>query len=146
MNGSTTFRRATRAALHAGLALLALLLIAACAPPQRYNGYNCGARRMALAATYYEQAKDKLALHFRQRVDSALSDAYNASQDSVLLARATRSCDDFDEAMRRAAIDLIKTNLLFQKLVVSNMRDQDPGVVIDLYGSKYRDIFKNDIR
>ena len=44
------------------------------------------------------------------------------------------------------AIDLIRTNLLFQKLVVSNMRDQDPGVVVDLYGNEYREIFKNDIQ
>ena len=48
--------------------------------------------------------------------------------------------------MRRQAIHLIRTNLLFQKLVVSNMRDQDPGVVVDLYGNQYREIFKNDIQ
>ncbi len=38
------------------------------------------------------------------------------------------------------------SNRLFQKLVVSNMRDQDPGVVVGLYGEEYREIFKNDIR
>ena len=62
------------------------------------------------------------------------------------LARATRGCPDFDELIRRQAVELIKANLLFQRLVVSNMRDQDPGVVADLYGSQYREIFKNDIR
>ncbi|HKI99378.1 MAG TPA: hypothetical protein VKB51_12975 [bacterium] len=138
--------RTGRAALLGTVALLVGVVIAGCAPTQRYTTYACGERRLELAASYYEQAKDKLALHYRQRIDSALSDAYHASQDAVLLARATRNCDDFDEAIRRQAIDLIKTNLIFQKLVVSNMRDQDPGVVIDLYGSRYRDIFKNDIR
>ncbi len=48
--------------------------------------------------------------------------------------------------VRRQAIDLIKSNLLFQKLVTSNMRDQDPGVVVDLYGHRYREIFKSDIQ
>ena len=138
--------RARRRALPAGALLLAALLAAACAPAQRVEGIRCGERRLELAASFYEQARGKLALHFQQRVDSSLADAFHASQDSVLLARATRNCVDFDEVVRRQAINLIKTNLLFQRLVVSNMRDQDPGVVIDLYGAEYRDIFKNDIR
>ena len=113
---------------------------------QYSQSLTCGERRIALSNAFYEQAKDKLALHFRQRVDSALTDAYHASQDSVLMAKATRNCGDFDEVIRRQAIDLIKSNLLFQTLVASSMRDQDPGVVIDLYGPQYREIFKNDIR
>jgi hypothetical protein len=144
-----TFRPA-RARLPAALPLAALLLaalaLAACAPSQRVSAYRCGERRLELSATFYEQAKTKLALYFRQRVDSALTDSYHASQDSVLMARATQNCLDFDEVIRRQAINMVKTNLLFQKLVVSNMRDQDPSVVIDLYGGEYRDIFKNDIR
>ncbi|HEX9844167.1 MAG TPA: hypothetical protein VGC20_15520 [bacterium] len=126
--------------------ILLAVLAAGCAPSQRVQGFACGERRLELAATFYEQAKSKLALHYKQRVDSALADAYHASQDSMLLAQATRNCFDFDEVIRRQAINVIKTNVLFQKLVVSNMRDQDPGVVIDLYGQDYRDIFKNDIR
>jgi len=106
----------------------------------------CGGRRLQAAVRKYDQAKEKLAEHFRQRADETLTDAYHASEDSVALARATRGCPDFDTLIRRQAIDLIKANLLFQKLVLSNMRDQDPGVVADLYGSQYREIFKNDIR
>ena len=129
-----------------GALILLLLLAAGCSAAQRAPSLRCGERRLELAATFYDQAKSKLAVHFKQRVDSALADAYHASQDSVLLAQATRNCADFDEVIRRQAINIIKTNILFQKLVVSNMRDQDPGVVIDLYGLEYRDIFKNDIR
>jgi hypothetical protein len=140
------FHRPARLALLGAAVLLAGLVAAGCVPRRQYGDFTCGARRLQLSAGYLDQAKEKLALHFRRRVDSALAEAFHASQDSVLLARATRNCPDFDEAIRRQAIDLIKTNLLFQKLVVSNMRDQDPGVVIDLYGSEYRDIFKNDIR
>lgn len=134
---------------HARQGVLALAiagLAAACAPAQRVQSFSCGQRRIALSSAFYDQARDMLALHYRQRVDSALTDAFHASQDSVLMARATRNCIDFDEVIRRQALDLIKANLLFQSLVASNMRDQDPGVVIDLYGAQYREIFKNDIR
>ena len=126
--------------------LLAALLLAGCAPAPRGPTFSCGLRRLELASAYYDVAREKMALHFRQRVDQALTEAYHASQDAVLLARASRNCPDFDELVRRNALDLIKSNLLFQKLVVSNMRDQDPGVVIDLYGARYREIFKSDIQ
>lgn len=142
----TTNQRPWRWACAGLLLLLAAVTAAACAPTRRAAGPPCGERRLELAAAFYDQAKAQLALHYKQRTDAALSDAYYASQDAILLARATRNCIDFDEVIRRQAIDLIKTNLLFQKLVVSNMRDQDPGVVIDLYGEEYREIFKNDIR
>lgn len=106
----------------------------------------CSDRRLDLAFALFDQAREKMALHFKQRVDSALGEAYQASSDSVLLARATRNCHDFDAVVRRHAIDLIKSNILFQKLITSNMRDQDSGVVVDLYGPRYREIFKNDIQ
>lgn len=146
--GSRAGRR-TKRGQHAGfaLALLAVtaLFLAGC-NAQRVVLEPCGDRRIDLSMAMFEQAKEKLALHFKQRVDTALSESYQASQDSVLLARATRNCHDFDAVVRRQAIDLIKSNLLFQKLITSNMRDQDPGVVVDLYGARYRDIFKNDIQ
>ncbi len=130
-----------------GFALLALsaMLLAGCGG-QRVVLEACSDRRIDLSMAMFEQAKDKLALHFQQRVDTALSESYQASQDSVLLARATRNCHDFDAVVRRQAIDLIKSNLLFQKLITSNMRDQDPGVVVDLYGARYREIFRSDIQ
>jgi len=139
-------QRTRRHLLQGVLVLLAAALAGACAPTQRVQGLTCGERRIALSNAFYVQAKNQLALHFRQRVDSALTDAYHTSQDSVLMAKATRDCIDFDGVIRRQAIDLIKSNLLFQTLVASSMRDQDPGVVIDLYGPQYREIFKNDIR
>ena len=133
-----------------GPPLLALALLTAavvgCSARERLQAADCGARRLQLSGLQYERAKEKLAEHFRQRVDVALTEAYHASLDATALARATRGCPDFDELIRRQAIELIKANLLFQRLVVSNMRDQDPGVVADLYGSQYREIFKNDIR
>ena len=151
-NNSTPGARAgrrTRRSPRAGFWLMVLavmaLFLAGCSA-KRVVLQACSERRIDLSIAMFEQAKEKLALHFQQRVDTALSESYQASRDSVLLARATRNCHDFDGVVRRQAIDLIKSNLLFQKLITSNMRDQDPGVVVDLYGSRYRDIFKNDIR
>ena len=143
IGGRTRRRKKSRI----GLLLLAMtaLFLAGCGA-KRVVLPACSDRRIELAMAMFEQSKEKLALHFQQRVDTALSESYQASQDSVLLARATRNCFDFDAVVRRQAIDLIKSNLLFQKLITSNMRDQDPGVVVDLYGSRYRDIFRNDIR
>ena len=132
------------------LGVAAVLLTAslvACAPVGRdMQRGSCSERRLNLASSLYERAREQLAIHFEQRMDSALGEAYQSSQDAVTLARATVGCRDFDPLVRRQAIDLIRTNLLFQKLVVSNMRDQDPGVVVDLYGNQYREIFKNDIQ
>ena len=64
----------------------------------------------------------------------------------MFIARSVRSCYDFTREVKRDAIELIRINLVFQKLVMSNMRDQDPGVVAGLLGDQYREIFKNDIR
>lgn len=123
----------------------ALLALSACTGT-RVQPVFCAEKRLNLALDLYDKAREQLAIHYRQRSDSTLGTAFRASQDAVILARSSRNCLDFDEVTRRQAIDLIRTNLLFQKLVVSNMRDQDPGVVIDLYGARYREIFKNDIQ
>jgi hypothetical protein len=127
------------------LGLLLALAVAGCAPARPVDGLACATRRLEVARSLYESARTGLARYFRQREDFALTEAYLASQDAAVLARATRGCWDFDELSRRQAIDLIKASLLFQKLVVSNMRDQDPGVVVDLYGREYREIFRSDL-
>jgi hypothetical protein len=125
--------------------LLATLVLAGCAGKSALPVF-CAEQRINLAMDMFDRAKEHLAIHYQQRTDSTLGLAYRASQDAVTLARASRRCRDFDRVLRRQAINLIRTNLLFQKLVVSNMRDQDPGVVIDIYGPGYREIFKNDIQ
>lgn len=125
--------------------MLATLLLAGCAGSAVLPEF-CAEKRITLAIEMFDRAKGQLAIHYQQRTDSTLGLAYRASQDAVTMARATRRCRDFDRVIRRQAINLIRTNLLFQKLVVSNMRDQDPGVVIDIYGPGYREIFKNDIQ
>ena len=126
---------------------VAIATLAACSPQSsRVSRASCAEDRIELASNLYNQARQQLTRHFRERVDTALGRAYQSSKDSVQVARASRSCEDFDRVIRRQALDLIRANLLFQRLVISNMRDQDPSVVIDLYGDGYREIFKSDIQ
>ena len=129
-----------------GLGLVAGLLVTACtlSEPQLVL-QSCADPRLDLASSLYEEAKDQFAVHFQQRRFTALNVAYRSSKDAVLVARSTRGCYDFDVVTRRRALSLIRSNLLFQKLVLSNMRDQDPEVVVGLFGEMYQDIFKNDI-
>jgi len=133
-------------ALPVALSAALLLLVGCAAQYQAQPSDFCAYRRVDLAYELYDTARGALSVHYRSRRDSALGLAYQASRDSNFMARATRSCMDFDEVVRRQAIDLIRANLLLQKLIVSNMRDQDPGVVVDLYGEEYREIFKTDIQ
>ncbi|MDH4247390.1 MAG: hypothetical protein OEW39_06210 [Deltaproteobacteria bacterium] len=126
-----------------------LLTLAGCATSpygQRVKYQTCSDERLALAFALYGKARDELALHYRQRMDSALENAYQASVDSMLVARTVRNCDDFNTLIKRDALNLIRVNRLFQILVTSNMRDQDPGVVVGFFGEDYRDVFPNDIR
>lgn len=102
---------------------------------------DCAPRRLDLAEALYQDARDQLATHFRQRDEIALQRAYHLSQDAESLARSSSGCVDFDAAARQQAINLIRANRLFQKLAISTMPDQDPGVVIGLLGEQYYDIF-----
>ncbi|MDH5752520.1 MAG: hypothetical protein OEZ59_08895 [Deltaproteobacteria bacterium] len=134
----------------AGMALLMILaMLAGCTPQQLIRqgpGQTCAEERMSLAYALYNEARGQLAQHFRTRTESSLEKAFQASVDSSLLARTARNCESFDLLIKREAINLIRINRLFQTLVISNMRDQDPGVVAGLYGDEYREIFRNDIR
>ena len=112
----------------------------------RVQYQTCSDERLALAYALYSKARDELALHYRQRTDASLGNAYQASVDSMLVARTARNCDDFNTLVKRDAINLIRVNRLFQVLVVTNLRDQDPGVVAGVFGDDYRDVFPNDIR
>lgn len=130
-----------------GLLLVGLLVLQGCAA-DRLNTVrrSCAKDRMLLAYELQNEAKAQLAFYFKQRSESNLSYAYHASKDSMLVARSVRSCFDFNRNVKREALDIIRINRLMQKLVVSNMRDQDPGMVAGLFGDQYREIFKNDIR
>lgn len=139
-------RRAALLPLAAALLLVPVLSACTLAQFERRPVESCTQRRLGVAYALYDEAKRQLTRHYEQRNDLALEFAYHASRDSMSAARTIRTCYDFDTVAKEQAVDLIRSNMLFQKLVVSNMRDQDPSVVIGLYGERYREIFKSDIR
>lgn len=129
-------------------AILLVMVLAQCATELgRRTGEQetCAKRRFDAAVVSYEDAKRQFSEHFRGRNDSALVFAYHASVDSVRLTRSLAGCFDFTENYRRQGTELIRSNQVLQRLVVSNLRDADPGAAIALFGDDYRDFMKNDI-
>jgi len=129
------------------VALLALAP-AACTGPfvtAQRDDRGCVAPRLETASYLYDEARQQLATFFKQRNDSQLLNAYYASIDSVRVARTMRDCYDLTELDKEDAVDLIRSAILLRKLVVTNMRDVDPGVMQGIYRGRYREIIKNDI-
>lgn len=106
---------------------------------------QCSRIRLDAAIISYEDAKDQFAEHFQTRSDTALVYAYHATVDAVQLARSIKTCFDFSDGYKQEAIWLIRTNRVFQRLIMNNLRDPDPEVVIGMFGSRYREIIRNDI-
>lgn len=107
---------------------------------------SCSTRRLDLAAGLYERAKEMLETHFVERRDDSLVMAYYMSRDAEDLSKTIRGCDDFNRAHKERAIGLIRANRLFRRILLLNMRDPDPFVMINILGSRYSRIFKNDIQ
>ena len=106
---------------------------------------TCSRRRLDAATVSFEDSKGQMMEHYRTRSDTSLNFAYQASVDSIRLARSIRGCFDFDPAFKSEAVDLIRSNQILQRVIVSNMRDPDPGAIIGLFGDDYRDLIKKDI-
>ena len=124
-----------------------LVLLGACSGDNmRTKPVTCARARLSLASSMFDEARAQLVSHYTWRTEVSLAYAYHASRDSMFIARSTRSCYDFSQEVKRDAVELIRINRVFQTLVMSNMRDQDPGVVAGLLGDQYREVFKNDIR
>jgi hypothetical protein len=136
-----------------GMALLAALavcglLLSSCLnqlelAPQ--EPVSCSKRRMDIAASLYDQAKQFLDVHLRERDNLSLLYAYYASVDAEQLTRTIRLCDDFGGEARERGTNLIRATRILRRVVVVNMRDPDPMVMIHLLGTKYDDVFKTDI-
>ena len=137
-----------RAALFAALVLCGPVL-GSClekielAPPE---SASCSRRRLDVAAGYYDEAKHFLDVHLRERDNLSLLYAYYKSVDAEELTRTIRSCDDFGGQARERGTDLIRAARILRRVVVVNMRDPDPMVMIHMLGTKYDDVFKKDIR
>ena len=148
--GLSARRPGSRAAAVLGAALAALLVfLTGCAAqfgPAEGEATECANRRIDAAIISFEDAKGQFAEHFKVRSDIALVFAFQASVDSVLLARSVRKCFDFEMEHRTSALNLIASNRALQGLIRKNFRDADPQTAIGLFGDQYREIFRNDIR
>ncbi len=122
--------------------------LSACASqfgPEEEESPKCAVRRLRASTISFEDAKNQFAEHFKLRSDTALVFAFHASVDSVRLARSVRSCFDFNKGFENNMFDLIDSNQILQRLIVSNFRDPDPHEAVGLFGDQYSEIFKNDI-
>ena len=148
--GSPAQRPGARAAAVCGATLAVLLAFSAgCAGqfgPAEGEVEECADRRINASIISFEDAKGQFAEHFKVRSDTALVFAFQASVDSVRLARSVRKCFDFEREHRTSALHLIASNRALQGLIRKNFRDADAQIAIGLFGDQYREIFKNDIR
>lgn len=149
-SGPSAHRPGARATAVCGATLAALLaFLAGCAGqfgPADGEATVCADRRINAAIISFEDAKGQFAEHFKVRSDTALVFAFQASVDSIRLARSVRRCFDFEREHRTSALNLIASNRALQGLIRKNFRDADAQIAIGLFGDQYREIFKNDIR
>lgn len=134
-------------ALLAALAAALGLLAAGCSREQilaaQQPQVSCSQRRLELSAALFNEARVQMARHFRERVHITLHYVYYLSNDAMVLARSTRACPDFNDAVQTQALNLIRTSRLLRTLAVTNMRDPDPLVTETLLQERYADLFLN---
>ena len=149
-SGPFAQRPGAKAATVRGATLAALLVfLTGCAGqfgPADGGATECADRRIDAAIISFEDAKGQFAEHFKVRSDTALVFAFQASVDSIRLARSVRRCFDFEREHRTSALNLIASNRALQGLIRKNFRDADAQIAIGLFRDQYREIFRNDIR
>lgn len=149
MNGKTNRRRGKgRGMLRAAALILSGLALGSCLDQFELTPLepvSCSNRRLNLAASLYEQSKEFMTDHFKERDDLSLLYAYYASMDAEDITRSIRSCDDFNDVAKARGTDLIRAARMLRKAVLLNMRDPDPALMVQLLGRKYVEVFKSDI-
>lgn len=134
-------------ALLAALAAALGLLLAGCSREQilaaQQPPVSCSQRRLELSASLFNEARTQMTRHFRERAHITLHYVYYLSSDAMTLARATRSCPDFNDAVQTQALNLIRASRLLRTLAMTNMRDPDPLVTETLLQERYADLFLN---
>ena len=107
---------------------------------------SCSNLGLRAGASLHEEAKHFLVRHFKERDPASLQYAYYATRDTEELTRSIRLCDDFDREFRRRGSELIRSARILRRVVVGNMRDNDPSVMVHLMGPAYDEVYPTDIR
>ncbi len=139
------FRRAVRG----GAILISLLALSGCVNQldlRQQQPVSCSERRLDVAAALFEESKEFVLQYFEERDNTSLLFAYYSSKDAEELTKSIRNCDDFDRDFKARGTELIRATRVLRRVVVLNMRDPDPAVMIQLLGSDYDGVFKSDIR
>lgn len=133
--------------LLAGLAAVLGLLAAGCSREQilaaQQPQVSCSQRRLEISTALFTEARIQMARHFRERTHTALHYVYYLSNDAMVLARSTRACQDFNDAVQTQALNLIRASRLLRTLAMTNMRDPDPLVTETLLQERYAELFLN---
>jgi hypothetical protein len=94
-----------------------------------------------MAQQLFQAARSNLVKHYKERSPAALNAAYNFAGDSILAARAARSCRDADSASRNAALNLMRMSAQLRSVALSTMRDPDAQVAVTLLQEQYNEVF-----
>ena len=138
-----------RQAVRGGAILISLLALSGCVNQldlRQQQPVSCSERRLDVAAALFEESKEFVLLYFEERDNSSLLFAYYSSKDAEDLTKSIRNCDDFDRDFKARGTELIRATRVLRRVVVLNMRDPDPAVMIQLLGPSYDGVFKSDIR
>lgn len=134
--------------LRLGALLLSGLMLGSCLDSLDLSSpypVSCSSRRLNLSAALYDEAKEFMTIHFRERDHLSVLYAYYASVDAEQLTRTIQYCDDFTPVAKERGKDLIRAARILRKAAVLNMRDGDPQVMVHILGRKYDEVFSSDI-
>ena len=138
-----------RGAVRGVAILISLLALSGCVNQldlRQQQPVSCSESRLLVAAALFEESKEFVLQHFKERDNSSLLFAYYSSKDAEELTKSIRDCDDFDREFKSRGTELIRATRVLRRVVVLNMRDPDPAVMIQLLGPNHDGDFKNDIR
>lgn len=135
------WRAVGQAVLLAGLAVWLLAGCSSAPLPQLRQEVSCSQLRLDAAQRLYLAARANMARHYKERSALTLNAAYYFAGDAIQVARATRTCPDFDARVRTAAVNVVRMGRQLRILAFSTMRDSDPEIAQSLLGELYSDAF-----
>jgi len=128
----------------AALCVGAILLLGACAlptvaPPEPVQ--SCSRTRLDAAQQLFLAGRANLVRYYKERALFTLNAAYGFAGDTILMARSTRTCFDFDNRAKVAAVNLVRMGRQLRALAYTTMRDPDTQMAMTLLQEQYAEVF-----